>query len=159
MAASHPRSPPLLHVRDYARTTLRPRHVTVVAALTEALFAHDEPMRQVDLVAFAREVDRAISTASKTLRFGLLAMLDLLRFLPLFLMGKLSFFENLPLPDRIRLLERMERSRFSALTLVFVAYKTLLTMIFFEEPRELAAMGYPGPARERYKRGLPVAHD
>ncbi len=143
---------PILHVHDYARTTLKPRHLPVVAALSEALFTADEPIERARLDAFANEVNRAMSTASKTLRFGLRLMLDVLRLLPLVVIGRLSFFEDLPLADRVRMLERIERSRVSALVLVLVAYKTLLTMLYYEDPRELVAIGYPGPERERYKR-------
>lgn len=61
-------------------------------------------------------------------------------------------FEDLDVNARVRLLERMERSRFTPLVLAFVAYKTLLTMMFFEMPEELRAMGYPGLERKRWLR-------
>jgi hypothetical protein len=141
---------PQLRVKDYARKTLRPRHKAVVARLAEGYFAYRGPMDPALLVSFTEEVDRAISNASKTLRFGLLVMLDALRWLPLFLLGKPAAFEDLGLEDRQRMLERMERSNFVALTLIFVAYKTLMTMMFFEQPNELIAIGYPGPERHRY---------
>jgi len=118
--------------------------------LAEAYFAYDGPMDPARLAVFTKEVDRAISTASKTLRFGLVLMLDVIMWSPLFIIGKLSTFEGLSLEDRASYLTRLERSRIVPLALIFVAWKTLLTMVFFEEPEELAVLGYPGPARTRY---------
>jgi len=69
---------------------------------------------------------------------------------------RFSTFEELSLADRVAMLERMDRGA-PPLPLLVVAYKTLLAMLFFEAPRELAAMGYPGPERSRWKRALPVA--
>jgi hypothetical protein len=148
-----------LHVRDYARTTLKPRHRPVVRAFAEALFHHAVPVPEARLDAFAGEVDRFISPASKTLRFGLLLMLDVIRWLPLVVVGRPALFENLPLDARITLLERLEGSRLAPLTLILVAYKTMMTVLFFEEATELAATGYPGSARERWKKGLVVLEE
>ena len=51
----------------------------------------------------------------------------------------------------MRILERMERSRAAALLVPLVAYKSFLAFIFFEDPDELRAMGYPGDgARKRW---------
>jgi hypothetical protein len=151
---------PQLHARDFERTTLRPRHRTLMPKLVEAYFAYEGPMDVVKLEDFSKEVDRAISSASKTLRFGLVVMLDFILLSPLFIIGKLSTFEGLSLDDRTRFLTRLERSGLVPLTLVFIAWKTLLTMLFYEQPEELLALGYPGPARTRYltvvKEGPPI---
>ncbi len=141
---------PSLHQRDFLRTTVQPRHRTLLPKLAEAYLADDAPMDPKELEAFCGEVDQAISTASKTLRFGLIAMLDVVQWSPLFILGKPSFFEDLSLHDRARLLERLERSKLVSLTLVFVAWKTLLMLVYFEEPEQLKALGYPGPERKRY---------
>jgi hypothetical protein len=118
--------------------------------LAEAYFAYDGPMDPVRLETFSQEVDRAVSTASKTLRFGLLLMLDVIMWSPLFLIGRFSTFEGLSLEDRGRFLTKLEHSKIVPLALIFVAWKTLLTMLFFEEPSELKALGYPGDDRKRY---------
>lgn len=148
MAAVH------LHLKDFVRTTLKPRHRGLMPKLAEAFFAHEGPMDPERLATFSAEVDRAISTASKTLRFGLVAMLDVIRWSPLFVIGRLSTFEGLSLDDRARLLTRLERSRFVPLALVFVAWKTLLTMLFFEDEEGHKALRYPGPERTRHLRIL-----
>jgi hypothetical protein len=101
---------------------------------------------------FTLEVDQAISNASKTLRFGLRLMLDALRLAaPFFMIGKLRVFEELELRDRVGVLVRMEHSRFAPWTIIFVAWKTLMTLIFFEREDILRDLGYPGPERTRYK--------
>ena len=141
---------PALHAQDFARTTLRPRHRALMPKLAEAFFAHDGPIDSARLTAFSLEVDRAISTASKTLRFGLVLMLDFILWSPLFVVGKLATFDGLSLADRARVLTRLERSRIVPVALIFVAWKTLLTMLYFEEAEELRALGYPGPGRTRY---------
>ena len=141
---------PHLHARDFQRKTLHPRHESLMPKLVEAYFAYEGPMDVVKLEDFSKEVDRAISSASKTLRFGLVVMLDFILFSPVFIIGKLATFEGLSLEDRSRFLVRLERSGLVPLTLVFIAWKTLLTMLFFEEPSELKALGYPGDDRKRY---------
>jgi hypothetical protein len=137
--------------RDFARTTLRPRHRRVVRGFAEALFSHEVVVSPERLDAFVEDVDDFVSPASKPLRAGLLIMLEIVRWSPLFLVRKFSLFEELSLDDRTRMLEKMERSRFSPFALIFVAYKTVLTMAFFENEKELAQLGYPGEERKRYK--------
>lgn len=125
--------------------------------MAEALFTNDEPLSDKRLDEFVIEIDKLISPASKTLRWGLMRLLELLNLIPIFVIGKLSFFENLSLEDRSKMLMRLERSQFPPFLLSFVAYKTLMSIVYFEEEEELAKLGYPGPARERYKRSLRLA--
>jgi hypothetical protein len=141
---------PVLHTRDFQRTTLRPRHRVLMPALVEAFFTYDAPLSSERLTTFSDDVDRAISNASKTLRFGLVVMLDVILLCPLLLIGKLATFDTLSLEDRVRVLDRIEHAKVIPLALVFVAWKTLLTMAFFEGEEEQKAMGYPGPERHRY---------
>jgi hypothetical protein len=143
--------------KPYARTTLKRRHRPVVRALAETLFSPDGEVEPERLDAFVDEVDSFISPASKTLRFGLCLMIDVVRWAPLFLLRRFRAFEELPRAERSRMLEAMDHSRVAELTLVLVAYKTLMTILFFESDVELRAMGYPGPERHRYKRALPAA--
>ncbi len=97
-----------------------------------------------------------MSPASKTLRWGLLVMLDVVRWAPLFVLGRFSTFEGLPRAEKTRMLEAMDRSKIAELTLIVVAYKTIMSILFFESAIELSALGYPGPERHRYRRGLPL---
>jgi hypothetical protein len=140
----------LLGTRDYGRTTLLPRHREVVRALGEAFFAHDGEPDAAKLDAFVDDVDAFLSPASKTLRAGLMLSLALVRISPIFLARSFSAFPDLPLEERARVVERMERSRFIGFVLVFAAWKTVLSFLYFEPQAELARVGYPGPARKRY---------
>jgi hypothetical protein len=134
-----------------ARFALRPRQRVVLRALGEALFAHDGGPGAEQLDGLVASFERHLTPVSATLRFGLLAMLDLIRWLPLLLLVGAQPFETLPRDRRVRILERMERSRAAALLVPLVAYKSFLSFIFFEDESELRAMGYPGEgARKRW---------
>lgn len=122
----------------------------MIRALAEAFFSPDGEVTPERLDAVADELDAFISPASKTLRFGLVAVLTLLRWSPL-LYFKLRTFEALSNHERIEHLERLERSKITQLSLLVVAYKTILTMIFYEDEAEQTALGYPGPDRKRWK--------
>jgi hypothetical protein len=143
-----------LVTKDFQRTTLRPRHRPIVRALAEALFSPDGEATPERLDAFVDEVDHFISPASKTLRFGLVVMLNVLRWSPL-LFGKFRPFDDMSVDERVAHLERLDRSKVKQLPLIVVAYKTVMTMLFYEDEKELAALGYPGPERKRYLRVLP----
>jgi hypothetical protein len=82
-------------------------------------------------------------------------MLVVLRWSPL-LYFVLRPFEALAVEERLTHLERLERSKIRQLPLLVVAYKTVLTMLFYEDPGEQHALGYPGAERKRWKLGLPV---
>jgi hypothetical protein len=138
--------------KDFARTTLGPADRRIVRALAEALFSVPEDDQEVPpsrLDALVTEVDRFMSPATKTTRFGLRLLLAVLEWSPL-LFFRFRTFAGLARGDRVRHLERLERSRVAALPLLVFGYKTMLTMLFYEDPREQRAFGYPGPERRRH---------
>ena len=147
-----------LVTKDFRRTTLKPHHRPVLRALAEAMFSPDGEVEPERLDAFVEDVDGFISPASKTLRFGLLVMLAAIRWSPL-LFFQLKTFEELTVDQRVHHLERLEKSKVKQLPLLVVAYKTVLTMIFYEDEQEQHAIGYPGHERKRWKKGasLPLA--
>lgn len=142
--------------REFRRTTFGPRQRRIARALAEAFFTEDEPLDPARLEAFVSDVDDHLSRASKTLRFGLARMLDLLSILPAFVLFRFTTFDELDVEERVTMLERMDRSRFTPLTLVVVAYKTLMTMCWFEAPDMLSRTGYPGDL-DRKRHRLPAA--
>jgi hypothetical protein len=142
---------PALATKDYRRTTLKPRHRPVVRALAEAFFSPDGEVPDLKLDAFVDDVDGFISPMSKTMRFGLVMLLHAVQWSPL-LYGRFRSFVEMKNEDRIHHLERLEGSKLTQLSLLVVAWKTLLTMLFYEDPDELEALGYPGPERKRYLR-------
>ncbi len=143
-----------LVTKDFQRTTLRPRHRPIVRALAEALFSPDGEASPERLDAFVEEVDNFISPASKTLRFGLVLMLGVLRWSPLFF-GRFKLFEHMTVEERVHHLERLDQSKVKQLPLIVVAYKTVMTMLFYEDEKELVGLGYPGHARKRHLKVSP----
>jgi hypothetical protein len=144
---------PALATKDYQRKTLKPRHRPVIRALAEAFFSPDGEVPDEKLDDFIDDVDGFISPASKTLRFGLVMLLAAIQWSPL-LYGRFRVFSEMKLEDRIHHLEKLEASRFTQISLLVVAYKTLLTMLYYEDEDELRALGYPGHERKRYLRLL-----
>lgn len=125
------------------------RQRTVVRALAEAMFSSDGEVAPEKLAAFVEDVDAFISPASKTLRFGLVLMLFAIRWSPL-LYFRFRPFDEMSVDDRVHHLERLEKSKVKQLPLLVVAYKTVLTMIFYEDERAERTLGYPGPERKRW---------
>jgi len=146
-----------VRARDYRRTTFAARQRPALRALTVSLMG-EEPIAAAPMEAFLDDYDHFVSRASKTLRFGMVVLLDVLRFvLPLVVLRRFSTFEELSLGDRSRMLEKMESHRIVLVSLIFVAFKTPMMIVWFEDEARLRELGYPGEARERYKRLLPVA--
>jgi hypothetical protein len=135
------------------RTTLSRRDRAVVRAIAEAMFS-GEPIAQARLDEHVEAVDAFVSAASRTLRFGLRVLLALIRFAPLLLLVRASTLERLGVEERVRVLDRLERSRALALSLAFVGWRTVMTILFYEDARELAALGY---TEARTRRALPMA--
>jgi hypothetical protein len=127
----------------------------LVRALGEALFHHAGGPRPEQLDTLVVRFEEHLVPVSRALRPMLLLALDFVRWLPVLLLVAARPFEDLSIDGRIRLLERMDRSRVILLLMPLVAFKTLLAMIFFEDPGELFAMGYPGDGER--KRWLKIA--
>lgn len=96
------------------------------------------------------DVDRFISAASKSTRFGLRVALLFIRLAPILLFLKLTTIERLAKSDRITVLARLEREDRLVLSMAFIGWRTVLTLIFYEDDRELHAIGYRA-ARTRWQ--------
>jgi hypothetical protein len=129
---------------------LAPRQRATVRALGAALFAHADGPRPEQLDALVDGFERHLVPVSVVQRTLLLLALELVRWLPMLLFMAPRTFEDLSLDGRLRLLERMDRSRLTVLLMPLIAFKSLLSMHFFEDPSELRAMGYPGDERKRW---------
>jgi hypothetical protein len=138
--------------QDFRRTTFGAGHRVVLVALAEALFSEDGDVPAERLATFAADVDGFVSPASRPLRVGLIFMLRFIQLAPMLLLFSFSLFENLPVKKRVELLDRMDRSSIGFVALVLVAYRTLMTMVFYEDPHELALLGYPGDERKVFLR-------
>jgi len=127
-----------------------PRQRAVVRALGGALFAHADGPRPEQLDALVDGFERHLVPVSVVQRSLLLLALELVRWLPVLLFMAPRPFEDLTLDGRLRLLHRMDRSRATILLMPLIAFKSILSMYFFEDPSELRAMGYPGDERKRW---------
>lgn len=134
---------------------LAARHRAVLRAFGEALFAHPGGPRPAQLDRLVERMERHLEPVSRTQRTLLLLSLDFVRWLPLLLFVAFAPFESVSLEKRGALLERMDRSRVTLLLLPLIAFKTILSMHFFEDETELRAMGYPGD--DERKRWLKLA--
>lgn len=140
-----------------SRTTLTSGDRVVLRAIAEAMFAQDGEVDQERLDAHVDDVDRFISSASKPLRFALRVALFAVRVAPMLLLFRLRTIERLGIEDRARVLSRLERTRLANLSLAFIGWRTVMTLVFYEQPSELRAIGYAGDERKVYKRHLALA--
>lgn len=127
----------------------------MVRAIAEAMFSEDGEVESEHLDAHVDEVEAFIAATSKTTRVGLWAALLLVRLSPILFFVRLTTLERLAISKRSALLTRLERSTRTTLSLAFVAWRTIMTLVFYEDESELRALGYR-TERERYKRALPM---
>lgn len=130
--------------------SLRPRHRRTARALADALF-HYDGLAPERIDAVAGTLDGQLAAIRRPQRTLFLLGLTFVRWLPILLFSSLRTFEDLDRDARVRLLERMDKSRSMPMLIALVGYKTLLSMIFYEHPDELRAMGC-GNARKRWSR-------
>ncbi len=139
-----------------ARSPSEVRVPGVLFAIGEAMFAEDGEVPRATLEARLRASLAVVSAATWPVRFGLHVALVLLQVAPLLCFAHARTLERLPLAERVRFLERLERSSFLPLCLAFVGWRTIATLVFYEDPSELRALGYTSDERHRHKRALPV---
>jgi hypothetical protein len=135
-----------------AAFTFSERQRAVMKALGEAILHHADGPTPPQLDVLMADAEAHLGRVSRPQRAAILLGLLLVRFLPFLLLSALEPFDALSVPKRLRLLERMDRSRWSVLLMPLVAFKSLLSLLFFEQPAELRAMGYPGDDRKRWLR-------
>ena len=128
----------------------------MVRAIAEAMFSQDGEVTAARLDAHVTEVDAYVSAASPMVRFGLRLALFVVHVAPLLLLFRLCTLERLSVDERVAVLSRLERSRLTHLSLAFIGWRTVMTLVFYEDPVELRAIGYAGEERLRHKRRLPA---
>jgi hypothetical protein len=139
------------------RTTLTRRDRETVRAIAEAMFSEDGEVDGARLDAHVLDVDAYVSAASRVVRAGLRLALFVVHLAPLLLFARLRTLERLPVDERAAVLSRLERSRLATLSLAFIGWRTVMTLIFYEHPAELRALGYAGEGRVRHARHLALA--
>lgn len=120
------------------------------------MFAQDGEVDGARLDAHVDDVDRFISAASQGVRFGLRVALFVLWLAPLLLVHRTTTIDRLTTDERAQFLARLERSALWHLSLAFVGWRSVMTLVFYEDPTELRQIGYTSDERHRYKRRLPA---
>ena len=138
--------------KDFLRTTYSGSDRVVLRALGEAMFSEEGDVSPERLDALVDEIDAYVSPASRGLRVSLVLMLKLIRYAPILLFFAGTTFDALSVQRRVKLLEKMDVSRIALLSLVVVAYRTIMTMVFYERPEEQKLLGYPGAERKTHLR-------
>lgn len=135
------------------RTTLTRRDRVVARAVAEAMFSQDGEIDAARLDAHLDDIDAFISSASRPLRIGLRLALFVVRLAPVLLFFRMRMLESLSLDERVAVLTRLERSRFAELSLAFIGWRAVMTLVVYEHPSELATLGYASE-RKVHKRRL-----
>ena len=155
-----PNAAPEPTTRDFERTTFGPFARRAIRGAAEAFFT--DPNEPADRGAEARmtwliaDADDMVSHGSTQLQMGLRIAIVVLELLPLIVMGRFVLASSLTLEERVRFLRRVETGPITFLSLLVIAWKTLLTVLYFEHPEAAPHMGYDG-RHDVYKRGLPKA--
>lgn len=121
------------------------------------MFSQDGEVGGERLDAHLDEVDAFVSSASKPLRAGLRVALFIVRIAPVLLFFRMRMLETLGVDERVAVLTRLERSPLANLSLAFIGWRAVMTLVFYEHPIELEALGYRGAERKVYKRRLALA--
>ena len=128
----------------------------MVHAIAEAMFSQDGEVGDARLSAHVTDVDGYVSAASRPIRLGLRLALFVVQIAPILVFFRMSTLCRLNVEDRVRVLSRLERAKLAPLSLAFVGWRTVMTLVFYEDPGELRKIGYAGEERRRYKRRLPA---
>ena len=125
-------------------------------AIAEAMFSQDGEVTEARLDAHVADVDDYVSAASKPIRVGLRIALFVVRIAPILMLFRMRRLERLSVDDRVVVLTALERTRLAPLSLAFIGWRTVMTLVFYEDPIELQSIGYMGEERLRHKRRLPA---
>jgi len=136
---------------DFERPHLGDRESSVVRAVTHALLAGE--VDDARLSTIVHEIDLYLGAASVLVRLGLRALLLVVGITPLLLFVAPKRIDRLDLDRRIELLGRLERMRFVPLSLAFIAWRTIILLVAYDDPKELVNIGYVHE-HKRHKRHL-----
>lgn len=120
------------------------------------MFSQDGEVESERLDAHLDEVDAYVSAASRPIRAGLRIALFVVSIAPMLLLFRMRRIDSLSVEERVCVLSRLERSRITNLSLMFIGWRTVMTLVFYENAEELRRLGYSGDERKVYKRRLPT---
>lgn len=120
--------------------TLSARQLVIFRAVAATIVAEPGapvPPERLDFAVSELRLYASSMGGQTRLAFGLALLV--VQLAPLFLIGRLSLFTNLPAPGRLSCLERLEAG---PLGLLLVLLKTMVCLLYYEHPDALAATGY-----------------
>ena len=133
-------------------STLSPREASIFACLVDTVAAPEPvlpPVRQTDAAFF---FDRWLTAAPARNASGMRALLVGLEFGP-FLMGYRSRFRRLDVPDRVRYLEAIEKSRSPHVRQLAKLLKGAAFLAYYGDDHVMRRIGYDADANvERGRR-------
>jgi len=145
--------------RDFERKTFGPFARRAIRGAAEAFFTDpDEPSdrgAEARMVWLVADADDMVSHGSVQLQTGLRIGILVLELLPVFVIGRFALASSLTLEERVYFLRKVETGPITFLALLVIAWKTILTVLYFEHPEMAPHLGYDG-RHDRYKRGLPI---
>src|SRR5262245_25219805 len=112
--------------------------------MAEAMFSEDGEDEDSRLDTHVDAVDRFVGAASTGLRVGLGVALAVISIAPVLLIFRMRRLHRLSVADRVSVLSRLERSHRAPFSLAFVGWRTVITLIFYENESELKNLGYTG---------------
>jgi hypothetical protein len=117
-----------------------PRTLAAIEALAEAIFAtEDGPPPRPRIEWLSREIDDFLARAGARSRFVYVMSVTVVSIVAPILIGKFGGLRALPLPERSRALEKMERSK---LALPLLAVKAMLCILYYEHPDAAKEIGF-----------------
>ncbi len=128
----------------------------VLCAVGEAMFEGCSDVSAGRLRADVDAAARLVAAASARVRWGFSLAIWLVRLAPMLLGMRLALIDRLPVGERVAVLTALERSRWTSLMLPFVGLRTVMMLVFYEHPTELAAIGFGGASQVRHARHLAV---
>lgn len=119
----------------------------ILGAFIEALLADETaeglvPPTEARRDEIVADMDDWLAHVSPTLPLGFRAILWLVDFLPLFIIGAFSRMRSLDLPTRVHFLERLELAKLGLLATAVTALKVPLCIVAYETGDELRDTGF-----------------
>jgi hypothetical protein len=131
--------------RDWENRALSARQKAVARALAEAMFDDGTTDGMAERLAWTiDELDKLLGFAGYVTRFGLKVLLFVLQVLPVFMGFGFARMSGLKRKQRLAFLESVEQSRVPFVSTAYFAWKTALTVTYFEHPDALLETGYTG---------------
>ncbi len=147
---------------EWGRRVLSKRERRIVLAAVEAMLAdgHDHPIAadRAWCERIVDDYDLAVGNSSGLVRGAITGFIRALNWLPAVAIGRPMPLTALPLRDRIRYLDALERHRWAPFTMLLIACKVPMLVPAFDAGEPLASTGFDRPTSAS-RRKLPVVDE